>query len=68
MDETLGWYNSFVWVPKINGKAQLCLDPARLNKVLIRPLQRGPTFKDNLPRLTGIKYLTLSNVSLGYMV
>ena len=28
VEETAEWYNSFVLVPKANGKVQLCLDPA----------------------------------------
>ena len=36
------WCNSFVLVPQANGKVRLCLDPARLSQVLIRPVQRSP--------------------------
>ena len=35
MDETVEWCNSFVLVPKFNGKVRLCLDPAGLNQTLI---------------------------------
>ena len=42
MDETSEWCNSFVLVLKANGKVWLCLDLARLNKVLIKPVHRGP--------------------------
>ena len=31
VDETAEWCNSFVVVPKVNGKVQLCLDSGRLN-------------------------------------
>ena len=55
VDETSEWYNSFALVPKVNGKVRLCLDPAQLNKALIRPIQRGPTINDILPKLIGIK-------------
>ena len=48
------WCNSFVLVPKVNGKIQVCLDPARLNKVLIRPMHRGSTLDDILPRMSSI--------------
>ena len=41
VDETLEWCNSFVLVPKTNGKVRLCLDPVRLNQALIRPVQRS---------------------------
>ena len=66
MDETLELCNRFVLVPKVNGKALLCLDPGGLNKVLIRPVHRGLTLNDILIRLAGIKYLTLNDVSSGY--
>ena len=48
----------FVLVPKANGKVWLCLDWTRLNKVLIRPVHRGPTLNDTLPWPAGGKYLT----------
>ena len=38
--EMAEWCNSFVLVPKVNGKVRLCLDPARLNQALIRPIHR----------------------------
>ena len=47
VDKTVEWCNSFVLVPKVNGKIRLCLDPVRLNQVLIRPIHRGPTLNDN---------------------
>ena len=40
VDKTAEWYNSFVDVPKVNGKVWLCLDPARLNQALIRLIHR----------------------------
>ena len=52
--------------PKANGKVRLCLDPARLNQVLIRPVHRGPTFNDILPKLNKVKYFSLIDVSSGY--
>ena len=36
VDETAEWCNSFVLVPKANGKVRLCLDPPQLNQALIR--------------------------------
>ena len=40
VDETSECCNSFVLVPKANGKVRLCLDPAWLNQVLFRPVHR----------------------------
>ena len=51
VDEWMKWCNSFVLVPKANGKVRLCLDLARLNQALIRPIRRGPTLNDILPKL-----------------
>ena len=65
VDETFELCNSFILVPKANGKVRLCLDPARLNKVLKRPIYRGPTLNDILPRLTGVKYLMLTDTRHG---
>ena len=66
VDETAEWCNSFVLVPKANGKVRLCLDPARLNQALIRPIHRGPTLNDILPRLNNVKYMSIIDASLGY--
>ena len=66
MDEASEWCNNFVLVPKVNGKVKLCLDPAELNKELIRTVHRVPKLNDILLRLAGIKYLTLIGTSAGY--
>ena len=46
VDKMAEWCNSFVVVPKANGKVCLCLDPAQLNQALIRPIHRGPTLNE----------------------
>ena len=51
VDKMAEWCNSFVLVPKANGKGQLCLDPVQLNQALIRLIHRGPTLPNILPRL-----------------
>ena len=53
-------------VPKANGKVRICLDPVRLNQALIKPVHRGPTLNDILPRLNNIKYMSIKDASLGY--
>ena len=65
-DETSEWCNSFMLVPKANGKVKLCLHPAQLNKALIRPIDKGPTLNNILPWLAGFKYFMLINESSGY--
>ena len=39
----MGGVTAFVLVPKPNVTVCMCLDPARLNQGLIRPVNRGPT-------------------------
>ena len=67
VDELVEWCNSFVLVPKGNGKVRLCLDPARLNQVLIRPIHRGPTLNDILPKLNGVKYMVHYRCNFGVL-
>ena len=59
IDKMSEWCNSIVLVPKANSKVRLCLDPARLTKVLIWPMHKGLTLNDILPRIADVKYLTL---------
>ena len=66
INETSEWCNSFVFVPKTNRKVRLWLDPAQLNQALIRPIHRGPTLNDILPKFNNTKYLSLIEVSSGY--
>ena len=66
VDEPSEWCNSFVLVPKANGKVRLCLDPAQLNQALIRPVHRGPTLYNILPRLNNVQYMSIINASSGY--
>ena len=66
VDETAEWCNSFVVVAKVNGKVQLCLDPAQLNQALIRPIHTGPTLNDILPKLNNVQYMSIIDMSLGY--
>ena len=66
VDETLEWCNSFVLVPKTNGKVRLCLDPVQLNQALIRPVHWGPTLNDILPKLNNVQYMSIINASAGY--
>ena len=66
IDEMAEWCSSIVPVPEPNGKVRLCLDMARLNKALIRPVHRGPTLNAIFPKLNNVKYLSLVYVSSGY--
>ena len=60
------WCNSFVLIPKANGKVRLCLDPAQLNQALIRPIHRGPTCNDILLKLNNVEYMSIIDASFGY--
>ena len=66
IEETAQWCNSFVVVPKANGKVQLCLDPVQLNQALIRPIHRDPIINNILPKLNNVQYLSIINASSGY--
>ena len=66
VDETLEWCNSFVLVPKGNGKVRLGLDPVQLTQALIRQVHRGPTLKDILPKLNNIQYMSIIDASSDY--
>ena len=66
MEETVELCNSFVLVPTSNGKVRLYLDPGRLNKAPIRPMHRGPTLNDFLPKLNNAQYPFLMDVTSGY--
>ena len=63
---TCGYDKSIKLVPEVNGRVRLSLDLARLTKVVIRLVHRGPKLNSISLRLTGMKNLTLSNASLGY--
>ena len=52
-------------VPEANGKVRLCLDPARLCEALIRPVHRGPTLNDILPKLYNVKYMSIIDATSG---
>ena len=66
VDKTAEWCNSFVLVPKANGKVRLSLDPVRLNQALIRPVHRGPALNNILPRINNVKYMSIMDASCGY--
>ena len=44
----------------------LCLDPAQLNQALIRPIHRGPTLNDILPKLNNVQYMSIIDASLSF--
>ena len=62
------WWNGVIalcWYPK-NGKVRLCLDPAQLNQMLIRPIHWGLTLNDILPKLNIVQYMSIIDVRSGY--
>ena len=65
-DETLKWCYSFAFVVKEKHKLRLCLNPARLNKALIRPIHRDLMLNSIQPILAGLKYLMVKDFSSGY--
>ena len=65
-DKTSEWHNSFVLVPEANGKVRLCLDPAWLNQALIKPVHKGLTLNDILPKLNNVQYMSIIDANSGY--
>ena len=45
VDKTAEWSNSFAIIPNPDDTVHLCLDPARLNQVLIRPIHKRSNAK-----------------------
>ena len=66
-EEKSDWCNCFVLVSKANGKVYLYLDQGRRDKVLNRPVHRGPTLNAFLHSLAGVKCLTLNEASSYYL-
>ena len=66
VDEMSECCNSFVLVPKVNGKVRLCLDPTWLNKALIRPICRGPPLNNILHKLKNVRYMSIIDANSGY--
>ena len=66
VDKRVEWCNSFVLVPKANGKLRLCLDPVRLNQVLIRPIHRGPMLNYILQKLNNVQHMSIIEALSGY--
>ena len=64
VNETVVWCNSFMLVPKVNGKVRLCLDPVRLHQALLQT-QDGTTFqKDTVPDNTILHPIAFASKSL----
>ena len=50
----------------VDGTAEWCLDPLRLNQVLIWPVHRRPTLNDFFAKVNNAKYLSLIDASTAY--
>ena len=55
-----------VYVKKLNGSLQLCLDPRPINKYLICPVQNTDMLKDLLPQFEGARYVTNLDAKSGF--
>ena len=66
IDDMAEWCNRFVLVPTANGNVRLCLNQAQFNQTLIRPIHRGPTLNNILPKLNNVRYFSIIDASSGY--
>ena len=67
LDERSEWCNSFVAIPKPRkNEVRICIDPAKLNEAIIRPVHRGQTVSDILANLAGAKYFSLLDARSGF--
>ena len=60
------WCNSFAMINKPNNPMSFCLDPIRLNQVVIIPIHKNPKINDILPKLRNPCYMTIIDAWLGY--
>ena len=44
----------------------ICIDPVKLNHVIIRPVHRGQTVSDILSKLSGATYFSLLDATSGF--
>ena len=66
IDECSDWCNSYVTEEKSSGDVWMCIDPAKLNCIIVRPIHRGQTVSDILSRLLGATYLFLLDTTSGF--
>ena len=59
ISEPIEWLNSFICFKKANGKIRLCLEPAHLNKWIIRPRHSAKLVDDVLHNLNGAKWFSV---------
>ena len=59
ISEPIEWLNSFFCIKKPNAKIQLCLDPAHLNRWIIRPRHSSKLVDDVLHNLNGEKFFSV---------
>ena len=59
INEHSKWCNSYVTVQKPSWDMWMCIDPAKLNCIIVRPIHRGQIVSDVLSRLMGATYLSL---------
>ena len=60
------WCNSFVTIQKPSGTHSLCIDKARLNKIIMRPIHRSTVVNDLLQRLLRARCFSIIKVKSGH--
>ena len=63
---SLEWLNSFIIIKKPSGFLHICLDPANLNKEIIRPVCNAQTMDDVVHKLKDAKFFAVFNTSKGF--
>ena len=65
-NQSTEWLNSFVVVRKPNGGLRICLDPANLNKYIVRPVCNLNTLDEVNFKLKNAKYFSVFDVTKGF--
>lgn len=66
IEEATEFVNPIVLVKKPNGTIRICLDPKRLNEVILRERYELPTFEELTHNLSGSQYFSILDASKGF--
>ncbi|XP_013404021.1 uncharacterized protein K02A2.6, partial [Lingula anatina] len=66
VEEPTDWVSSMVCVRKKNGRVRICIDPADLNKAILREHYPINSIDDIVTRVNGSKYFSTLDANKGY--